>query len=108
MIRVVKISLIPLLLICLADMPYGYYQFIRYITSFSFVYFAFKENQDNHSQKIILYIFLTLLFQPFIKIPLGRQIWNVVDLLVALFLIINIYYDYKKDEFQDQKFKKEN
>lgn len=30
---------------------------------------------------------LALLFQPFIKIALGREMWNVVDVAVALALI---------------------
>lgn len=31
---------------------------------------------------------LALLFQPFIKVALGRTIWNVVDVIVAVLLII--------------------
>lgn len=31
---------------------------------------------------------LALLFQPFIKIALGRTIWNVVDVIVAILLML--------------------
>ena len=31
--------------------------------------------------------FYGLLFQPIMKVPLGRDIWNVVDIIVAIFLI---------------------
>ena len=31
---------------------------------------------------------LAVLFQPIIKIPLGRAVWNVVDVAVAIGLIV--------------------
>lgn len=31
---------------------------------------------------------LALLFQPFIKVALGRTMWNVVDVIVAILLIL--------------------
>ena len=30
----------------------------------------------------------TLLFQPFIKIALGRTMWNIVDVIVAILLVV--------------------
>ncbi|MBQ6064697.1 MAG: hypothetical protein IJK87_13900 [Prevotella sp.] len=30
---------------------------------------------------------LALLFQPFVKVALGRMMWNVVDVIVAILLI---------------------
>jgi hypothetical protein len=36
------------------------------------------------------FAFIAILFNPFVKIALGRQTWNYVDVLVALFLLINI------------------
>ena len=36
---------------------------------------------------------LVLLFEPFIKVDLDRVMWNVVDLLVALLLIILLLKD---------------
>jgi hypothetical protein len=34
---------------------------------------------------------LALLFQPFFKIALGRQIWNIVDVVVGIGLLISIF-----------------
>ena len=31
---------------------------------------------------------LALLFQPFIKVALGRTMWNIVDVIVAILLIV--------------------
>ncbi len=38
---------------------------------------------------------LALLFQPFFKIVLGRAIWNVVDVIVAIALVL-LWYKKKK------------
>jgi hypothetical protein len=39
------------------------------------------------------------LFQPFFKIALGRELWNIVDVIVAIGLIITLFLDkqQKKD-----------
>ena len=39
-----------------------------------------------------LFIFFAILFQPFIKIALGRQIWNIVDVVVVVLLIGSMFY----------------
>ena len=38
---------------------------------------------------------LALLFQPFFKLALGRTIWNIVDVMVAIFLVF-LWYKEKK------------
>ncbi len=34
--------------------------------------------------------FIFLLFQPIFKLPLGREVWNIVDIVTAVFLFICI------------------
>jgi len=34
---------------------------------------------------------LALLFQPFFKISLGRELWNVVDVIVGIGLLISAF-----------------
>jgi len=40
---------------------------------------------------------LALLFQPFVKIALGRTMWNIVDVIVAILLIV-IWYKERKEK----------
>jgi hypothetical protein len=40
---------------------------------------------------MIIYGGLALLFQPFFKIALGREIWNVVDVIVGIGLLVSIF-----------------
>lgn len=86
--NIIKIVLAILLCICLADMPYEYYQFIRFISLIAFGYFAFEAYTNQKQGLMILLGSLALLFQPFVKISLGRQLWNIVDVIVAIILVI--------------------
>ena len=87
--KFLKILLAILLLICLLEMPYGYYQLVRFIAMISFSYLAFKAYYIKAETFTFMYIALAILFQPFFKIPLGRDIWNIVDVIVAVGLIIS-------------------
>jgi hypothetical protein len=72
-------------------MPYGYFQFVRLAGLIGFAILAFQANQKARQTEMIIYCGLALLFQPFFKIALGRQIWNIVDVIVGIGLLISIF-----------------
>jgi hypothetical protein len=76
-----------LLFLCLADMPYGYYQFVRFAAAAFFAYAAYTENESGRKELVLVFIVLAILFQPFVKITLGRTLWNIVDVIVGLGLL---------------------
>lgn len=69
-------------------MPYGYYILIRYISTFAFAYLAYDLFVSKRVELGILFTALAILFQPFLKLALGRVMWNVVDVVVAIGLIV--------------------
>jgi hypothetical protein len=85
-----KILLAILLLICLFDMPYGYYQLVRFISMIGFGFMAYNANEQNDKVAMIIYVSVAILFQPFIKISLGRELWNIVDVIVAVGLLVSL------------------
>ena len=87
----IKVILAILFLLCLADMPYGFYQFIRFAGLIGFAILAYQANVQGRQKEMLIYIGLALLFQPFLKIALGRQIWNIVDLVVGLGLLLSVF-----------------
>ncbi|MCS5488912.1 DUF6804 family protein [Algoriphagus limi] len=87
----IKIVLAILLFLCLADMPYGYYELVRFIAFVGFGLLAFRANQDKAQTELVIYGALALLFQPFFKVSLGRELWNVIDVIVGIGLIITIF-----------------
>ena len=72
-------------------MPYGYFQFVRLVGLIGFAILVFQANQQGRQTEMIIYCGLALLFQPFFKIALGRQIWNIVDVIVGIGLLISIF-----------------
>ena len=94
----IKITLAILLLGCLINFPYGYYQFVRFVAMVGFAYLALEAHQKNQSKQVFIYVVLVILFQPLIKIALGRTIWNIVDVLVAIGLLVSLKNNHKKNE----------
>lgn len=93
----VKLSLIAALVLCLAQMPYGYYIFVRY---FAMAFFIVQCLSSKKTKQAVAFLALAVLFQPFVKIPLGREIWNVVDVLVAVGLFVLVWREYRDKQRQ--------
>ncbi len=74
-------------------MPYGYYQFVRFAVFAGCGYLAYHSFAIGNKVMPFVYSAIALLFQPFVKIALGRLIWNVVDVALALFLIATIFLE---------------
>ena len=85
--KIINIVLAVLLLLCLALMPYGYYQLVRFVAMVAFALMAYKYYVEKKNELAITFGALALLFQPFVKVALGRIMWNVVDVIVAILLI---------------------
>ena len=87
---ILKLVIAVLLLLCLADMPYGFYQLVRFASAAAFAYLAYDYFRMKRDVLGLLFTALALLFQPFFKVALGRTIWNLVDVVVAVVLIVLI------------------
>ena len=96
--KIIKIVLAILFFNCLATMPYGYYQFVRFVALIGFGILAHKANEEDENTEMIIYGGLALLFQPFFKIALGREIWNIVDVIVVIGLIASLFMNRTKSQ----------
>jgi len=93
-IRKLKVILIVGLLIALLPgIPYGYFSILRIYAIIVFGILALqipKTKQNTKNKNFLIYLFLIILFQPILKIPLGRTIWNIIDIAVAIWLLITL------------------
>jgi len=64
---IIKIVLVIVLFLCLLNMPYGFYQLVRFMALIGFGILAYKANEQNKNTEMIIYGGLALLFQPFLK-----------------------------------------
>ncbi len=89
--KIIKIILAILLFLCLLKMPYGFYQLVRFAALIGFAILAYSANKNDNQTEMIVYIVLALLFQPFVKIALGRQIWNILDVIIGIALLVSTF-----------------
>ena len=88
--NLIRFVLAILLFICLLDMPYGYFQLVRYLAMIGFSILAFDAYRTGKQTQAIIFLCLVILFQPLFKISLGRQIWNLVDVIVGIWLLADM------------------
>ena len=85
---ILKLIIAIMLILCLADMPYGFYELVRFAAAGAFIYLSydyFKNKRDG----------LGFLFAGF---ALGRVLWNIIDIVVAVALIFLIVRAFKKEQ----------
>ena len=91
--KVLKIGLALLFLGCLANMPYGYFQFVRFLGMIGFVVLAFQEKEKGNEGFFYLWLLSAVLINPIFKISLGRGLWNVIDVFWTALLLISAFYN---------------
>lgn len=94
---IIKILLSILFLVCLLDMPYGYFQLVRFLGMVGFAILAYNNYQKNQTW-FVIWLASAILINPIFKISLGREIWNIVDVIWAILLIASIFIKQTKTE----------
>ncbi|MBX2959773.1 MAG: hypothetical protein KF732_07415, partial [Flavobacteriales bacterium] len=94
---IVKILLTVLFLCCLLDMPYGYFQLVRFVGMTGFIVLAYLDKEKEDKTIMIIWICSALLINPIFKIALGRSIWNIVDVIWSIILLTTLIIDYNAD-----------
>lgn len=82
-----KIILAVLSLICVFDMPYGFYQLYRVVAMVFFSYLFYVEIENKGWN--LIWLISAILVQPIFKISIGRDLWNIIDIIFAILLIVS-------------------
>ena len=90
--------LAAMLLLCLAPMPYGYFMLVRFVMTVACGWLAYQYYQGQKTVGTWVFGILALLFQPMYKIALGRTVWNIVDVIVAIFLIVLFVMEWRREK----------
>jgi hypothetical protein len=81
-----------MLLLSLISFPYDYYQILRLFTTTIAAYCAVLAHRQNKESWTWAFSTIALLFNPFLPVKLGRDLWKFADIIVALILIVSIKY----------------
>ena len=81
----ISLGKIVAVLLCIGalNLPYGYYTLLRIIVTITSVINAFIFFEKSNMEKVYLFGFLAILFNPLIPIYLEKELWMVIDLVVA-------------------------
>ena len=94
----IRIVLIILFLGCLADMPYGYFQIVRTVGMVAFIYLGYQAQQRKEELWQYFYWGSAFFINPIIKMPLGRELWNIVDVVWAVVIVVHYLSLRKKSQ----------
>ena len=87
---VARVIAAALLLLALADLPYGYYTILRllvFAVGAYGVYLAHKVKQQGWAWTLGA---IAVLFNPLFPIYLEREVWAPIDVAVAVVLLVSI------------------
>lgn len=78
-------------LLALADMPYGYYQLLRLAVTFYAAWLAWRALELERPVWPWLFGFLAALYNPFFKVSLDKELWEVVNVCTAVLIVIEVW-----------------
>jgi hypothetical protein len=88
---IARIIAIVLLLWALDKHPYGYYTLLRFVVCGVTAYSAYLAVELKKNGWAWTFGIIALLFNPIIPFHLGRDIWQIVDVGVAILLLVSLF-----------------
>ena len=89
-IKILKIIVILMLFLALADNPYGYYQILRWVVAGIAGYSAYLAYENKNRLWTWIFGIVAILFNPIAPIYLDRETWSVINIIVAGIFFIAI------------------
>lgn len=95
---VVRVIAIILLFVATFDKyPYGFYKVLRWVVCAAAAYSAYVAYETNKRVWIWLLGVIALLFNPLIKFHLSRDVWQPIDLLTGILILISLFFVREKN-----------
>ena len=92
-----------LLLIALLQMPYDYYQFLRWFITVASVFSVYTLAIRNEPIYMWFFIVLAILFNPIEPFHLQRETWKIIDILGATVFLSSAFYKNTPESRDDIK-----
>jgi len=75
------------LLATLLDWPYGYYVFLRIVVFIAALFVIATAYKSQQFLSLGLWCIIAVLFNPIIKIPLSREVWQPIDFVCSVLFV---------------------
>lgn len=89
-----KIYLIPTAILfgtLLSDLPYGYFQILRWTTCITAALFAYESVSWFKQPVPSIFIAIAVLFNPIFPIHLSRSVWLTLDVITGILFLAWIF-----------------
>lgn len=94
-ITILKIAVAILLLVCLFNLPHLLEKILNIAIFSGFIALALM--CSGNKKEMPVFLLLAITFQPFFTLDLGLQAWQMIQIIVATYLILDFF---KEKEFQ--------
>ena len=79
-----------MLIAAVGKWPYGYYMLVKVVTCGAAVYVAYFSYVNDVVWGAWIYGILAIVFNPIVKFRLGRDGWEVMDVVAAILMIVAV------------------
>jgi hypothetical protein len=80
-----------LLFLGVANMPIGYYNFLRIMVTIGAVLIIIQELKDGTGMWVVIFGIVAVLFNPLIPVYLGKkENWLLIDLISAVLFLVKV------------------
>ena len=83
-IKLPIVASIVLLLLAILPLPYGYYTFLRLVVCPTAIFLAWISYKRQRASWMWGMTLIGILFNPFIPIYFGRELWIIIDIVIAV------------------------
>lgn len=91
------IGAVVLNLLALLNVPYGYYNFLRFYNFIVAGMFAYRLHKKNFKIQFFLALIIAILYNPFAKIRFSKDVWTFFNLAVVSCSVFCLYNKKKLD-----------
>lgn len=86
--KIVRLIAAGMLVLAIADLPYGYYTLLRIIICVLAGFTAYIASELEKKPWLWIFVAIAILFNPIIPIYLDKETWAIIDIIVAgLFMV---------------------
>lgn len=95
--NIASVITIVMLLVAIADLPYGYYTLLRCVVTASAIFLVWTAYESKRTFWLFLMGIVAILFNPLIPIHLDKETWVIIDFIVAILFLVSIFKIKSKD-----------
>jgi len=78
-----------MLFVAIAELPYGYYQILRWVVCGVAIYIAYMAYRWRKVWATWVFGFVAALFNPIIPVHLTKEIWQPIDVICAILFALS-------------------